>query len=179
MSSVANGGRFVCEDQSAAAVYKVLFKTDFPGHDALEDVKALSKILFDSPLGASACEIVNKSKTTTMESALEELTYLDHSYAIQQSFQGNLCNSSDTGVIKKGLAKKLADSGIGYQHLRTLFEKHGEQGLLVILANPATTLGGSSVRRRVRGTADPVVFHRILNHFNGRLQQKGEKPHLH
>ena len=161
-------GSFVKTNQ--AAVYKVLFKTDFPGHDALEDVKALSKILFDSPLGASACEIVNKSKTTTMESALEELNYLDHSYALQQSFQGNLCNSSDTGVIKKGLAKKLADSGIGYQHLRTLFEKHGERGLLVILANPATTLGGSSVRRRVRGTADPVVLHRILNHFNGRLQ---------
>ena len=61
----------------------------------------------------------------TMESALEELIYLDHSYALQQSFQGNLCNSSDTGVIKKELEKKHADSGIGYQHLRQLFEKQG------------------------------------------------------
>ena len=105
-----------------------------------------------------------------MESALEELIYLDQCYALQQSFQGNLCNSSDTGVIKKGLAKKLADSGIGYQHLRQLFEKQGEQGLLAILANPATASGGSSARRSVRGTADPVVLHRILNHFNGRLE---------
>ena len=68
-------GSFVKTNQ--AAVYKVIFKADFPGHDALEDVKALSKVLFDSPLGANACRnIVNKSKTTTMESALEELIYL-------------------------------------------------------------------------------------------------------
>ena len=92
-------------------------KSDFPGHDALEDVKALSKIPFDSPLGANACEIVNKSKTTTVVFAPEELTSLNHSYALQQSFQGYLCNSSDTGVIKKESAKKLVDSGIGYQHL--------------------------------------------------------------
>ena len=50
-------GSFVKANQ--AAVYKVIFKADFPGHDALEDVKALSKILFDSPLGADACDIVN------------------------------------------------------------------------------------------------------------------------
>ena len=134
-------GSFVKTNQ--AAVYKAIFKADFPGHDALEDVKALSKILFDSPLGANACDIVNKSKTTTMQCALEELIYLDHCYALQQSFQGNLCNPSDTGVMKKGLAKKLADSGIGYQHLRQLFDKHGEQGLLAILANPATATGGA------------------------------------
>ena len=74
-----------------AAVYKVIFKADFPGHNAPEDDKALSRTLFDSPLGANACDIV-KSKTTTMESALEELIYLDHSYALQQSFQRNLFN---------------------------------------------------------------------------------------
>ena len=71
--------------------------------------------------------------------------------------------------MKKGLAKTLADSGIGYQHPRQLFEKHGKQGLLAILANPGTTLVVSSARRLVRGT-DPVVLHRILNHFNRGLQ---------
>ena len=108
-------GSFVKPNQ--AAVYRILFKKDFAGHDALEDVKALNKILFNSPLGATACEIVNKSKTTTIESALEQMIYLDHSFTLQQSFQGTLCNSCNTGTIKKGLAKKLADSGISYQHL--------------------------------------------------------------
>ena len=39
-------GSFVKINQ--AALYKHLFRTDFQGHDALEDVKALSKILFKS-----------------------------------------------------------------------------------------------------------------------------------
>lgn len=161
-------GSFVKTNQ--AAVYRILFKKDFAGHDTLEDVKALNQILFDSPLGATVCEIVNKSRTTTIESAVKQMNYLDHSFALQQSFQGTLCNSSNTGVIKKGLAKKLADSGLGYQHLQQLFVKHGEHGLLAILANPATSPGGSPVRRCVRGTVDPVVLHQILNHFKGRLQ---------
>ena len=71
-------GSFVKPNQ--AAVYRILFKKDFAGHDALEDVKALNKILFNSPLGATACEIVNKSKTTTIESALEQMIYLDQFY---------------------------------------------------------------------------------------------------
>lgn len=68
-----------------------------------------------------------------MESALEELICVYHSYALQQSFQGSLCKSSDTGVIRKGLANKLADSAIGYQHLQQLFEKlaiHSIRGLI-------------------------------------------------
>ena len=97
-----------------------------------------------------------------MESALEELIYLDHGYALQQSFQGNLCNSSDTGVVKKGLTK----NSLTLASVTSTFVNCQ----LAILANPATASGGSSVRRRVRGTADPVALHRILNHFNGRLQ---------
>ena len=159
-------GSFVKPNQ--AAVYRILFKKDFAGHDAVEDVKALNKILFNSSLVAIACEIVNKSQTTTIQSALEQLIYLDHSFALQQSFQGKLCNSSNTGVIKKGLAKKLADSGIGYQHLRQLFDKHGKDGLLSILANPPTS-GGSYNRRSVRGTANTVVLQQILNHFQGQM----------
>ena len=71
------------EKTNQAAVYKVIFKADFPGHDALGYVKALRKILFVSPLGANACDIVNKSKTTTMESALEELIYVDLSQNVR------------------------------------------------------------------------------------------------
>ena len=51
--------------------------------------------------------------------------------------------------MKKSIAKKLADSGIGYHHLKKLFETQGEQGLLTILANPPT----NSRTRRGRGTA--------------------------
>ena len=65
--------------------------------------------------------------------------------------------------MKKYIAKKLADSGIGYHHLKQLFETQGEQGLLAILANLPT----NSRTRRVRETADPLTLHLILSHFKG------------
>ena len=60
------------------------------------------------------------SKTMVIEYALEELIYLDHSYALQQSFQGNLYNSSDTGVIKKRLAKKVAAGTAAGDHFKVV-----------------------------------------------------------
>ena len=49
-----------------AAIHKELFNGDFPGHNTAEHVTALSKTLLNIPLGISTCEIVNKSKTTTI-----------------------------------------------------------------------------------------------------------------
>ena len=48
----AAGGTFTSLNQ--AALYRQLFKTDFTGHDAVEDVKALKRILFNSSIGTTA-----------------------------------------------------------------------------------------------------------------------------
>lgn len=145
------------------SLYKHLFGTDFQCHDALEDVKALNRILFKSSLHLSTSTIVNKSGTTELSSAIEEMNYLDKSHALLKSFDGVISDSSQGGVMKKSIAKKLADSGIGYHHLKQLFETKGEQGLLAILANPPS----NSRSHRVRGTADPLTLHLILSHFKG------------
>ena len=62
------------------ALYKHLFGTDFKRHDAFEDVKALSKILFKSSLHLSHSKIVNKSSTTNTNSAIADMNYLDRSH---------------------------------------------------------------------------------------------------
>ena len=142
-------GSFVKINQGS--LYRHLFGTDFQCHDALEDVKALNKILFKSSLHLSPSTIVNKSGTTELNPAIEEMNYLDKSHALLKSFDGVSSDSSQGGLMKQSIAKKLADSGIGYHHLKQLFETQGEQGLLAILANPPT----NSRTRRVRGTADP------------------------
>ena len=100
---------------------------------------------------------------------------MDQTYSLQQSLIEKLCNSpsnsSDSGVISKALAKKLAESGIGYQHLHRVFEKHGERGLLAILANPPTnrptSRRGPNTRHHARGSTDRVVLNQILSHFKG------------
>ena len=157
-------GSFVKTNQEA--LYKNLFGTDFPGHDALEDVKALKTIIFQSSLELSLSTIVKKSGTTELKSTIEELNYLDNTHALLKSFDNLIGDSSHRGVIKKSLAKKLGDSGLGYHHLKRLFAAHGERGLLAILANPPTD--GSA--RRPRGTSDPVSPHLLLNHF----KEKGQ-----
>ena len=101
----------------------------------------------------------------TLEPAVQQMLYLDHSYSLQQSFQGTLGNSCNTGIIINGLAKKLADSGIGYKHLQQVFDKHGKQGLHAILTNPVTSSGDSPNCCGAHGTTDPVVIHHIISHF--------------
>ena len=157
-------GSFVKTNQGA--LYKHLFGTDFPGHDVLKDVKALKKIIFQSSLELSLSTIVNKSGTTKLKSTIEELNYLNNTHALLKSFDNLIGDSSHRGVIEKSLAKKLADSGLGYHHLECLFAAHGERWLVTILANPLT---GESAGRP-RGTSDPVSLHLLLNHF----KEKGQ-----
>ena len=152
-------------DINQAALYRQLFKAEFEGHDALEDVKALKKILFHSPTGTTSAEIINKSNTTTLSSAIADMSYLDKSHNLLKSFDGVIGDKFHPGILKRSLAKKLADSGLGYKDLQQLWRAHGEQGLLAILANPAS----SSSARRSRGTSDVVALNQILNHFKGHL----------
>ena len=76
-------GSFVKINQEA--LYKHPFGTDFQGHDALEDVKALSKILYKSSLQLSLSKIVNKSGTTDINSAIGDMNYLDRSHGRQSN----------------------------------------------------------------------------------------------
>ena len=85
------------------------------------------------------------------------------SHVLLKSFDDVISDSSQGGVMKKPIAKKLADSGIGYHQLKQLFATKGEQGLLTILANPPT----NSRSHRVRRTADPLTVHLIPSHFKG------------
>ena len=73
-------GSFVKINQEA--LYKHLFGADFRGHDALEDVKALSG-------------------TTDINSAIADMNYLDRSHALLKSFDGIIGGSSEGGVMTK------------------------------------------------------------------------------
>ena len=93
---------------------------------------------------------------------MEDLAYLDKSHSLLKSFEGVICS----GVVKRSLTKRLADSGIGLKDLENLWKAHGEQGLVAILANPPTT---NRSTRRPRGTSDVVALNALVNHFKGRV----------
>ena len=109
-------GSFVKVNQEA--LYKHLFRTNFQGHYAFQDVKALSKILFKSSLQFSLSKIVNKSSITDINSAIGDMNYLDKSHALLKSFDEIIGDPSEGEVMKKSTTKTLANSGLGFHHLK-------------------------------------------------------------
>ena len=71
------------------SVYKALFNCEFPTHDALEDVKALRRILFSLPLEASSEIIVNGGKTSLPNEGLQASTFLERRQKLWKHTAGN------------------------------------------------------------------------------------------
>ena len=66
-----------------SALYSHLFNEEFEPHDALEDVKALKKILFHSPLQLNEDKVVNCSGVISVEQAMACMSYLEGRHEIE------------------------------------------------------------------------------------------------
>ena len=117
------------------SIYTCLFHEDFNAHDALEDVKALRKILFSSELGIDIEAIVNGSQIMSVCDARSDLDFLDKRLDILQTFVGNLfCPNSAESTISKSMADKIAGSGLSYQDLSFVYQTFGDAGIVGLLS---------------------------------------------
>ena len=62
------------------SIYQTLFHESFPAHDAMEDVRALRRIVFDSRLNISE-DMLTENMTTT-QYAENDMKYLDRRYEL-------------------------------------------------------------------------------------------------
>ena len=132
-------------------MYECLLQETFEAHDAFEDVKALSKMLFHSKLQVSEEFIVNHCKPISCDHALKDLQYLDRRHQILlKSMQYKLYNPTGDGVITKSMAEKIAGSGLTYTDLSKLLKDFDTPGLISILLRPPTK---DKKRPRVTKTA--------------------------
>ena len=132
---------------SLGSLYSALFDHSFPAHDALEDVKALRRVLFQSKLALTEEMLVSKSNVVSCESAFAHLQIHDRCYVRLQTFSGNLYDPvNDKGIIKKAMANKIAGSGIAYQDLHGLFREAGRKGIIAILSMPLSTVRSTKQR---------------------------------
>ena len=132
---------------SLGSLYSTLFDQSFPAHDALEDVKALQRVLFQSKLALTEEMLVSKSNVVSCESAFAHLQIHDRCYVRLQTFSGNLYDPvNDKGIIKKAMANKIAGSGIAYQDLHGLFRQAGRKGVIAILSMPPSTVRSTKPR---------------------------------
>jgi len=85
-----------------SSVFETLFQLKFDAHDALEDVIALHKILFDSPLNLMIAQIVNNSNLKPCSHAFADMQFLDKRFERMQTFRNQLYHpQSDNGAVKQ------------------------------------------------------------------------------
>ena len=99
-----------------SSIYNHLFKEQFDAQDALEDVRALRKILFESSLSLSRKNIIENSGVISAPHA-----YLDQRHELPLTFSDNLFKVTDNGPIKRSMAQNIADSGLSYDDLHKVW----------------------------------------------------------
>ena len=142
-----------------SSLYTHLFNEQFDAHDALEDVRALRKILFESSLSLSRKDIVENSSITSVSHAVENMLHLDRRHELLSTFSDKLFNTSDTGPIKRSMALNIADSGLFYDDNHKLYTTFG---MVAILSNPPT----SSSAKTPRVTRTKRILTAIVKHFD-------------
>ena len=141
-----------------SSLYTHLFNEQFDAHDALEDVRALRKILFESSLILSRNDIVENSSVTSVSHAVENMLHLDRRHELLLAFSDKLFNASDTGPIKRSMALNIADSGLSYDDLHKPYTTFGKRPLVAILSNPPTTSSAKTPRvTRTKGILAAIV----------------------
>ena len=122
-------GTFPKTNQSS--LYSFLFQKSFNAHDALEDVLALRKILFESRIDLSEKTVVENSGVVSASHAAEDVIYLDRRHILMQTFKGNLHHPQ---YLKKNMIEKMSGSGLAFQDLQRVYSRFGKEGLIATLS---------------------------------------------
>lgn len=160
-----------------SSVYQCLFKDEFNAHDALEDVKALRKILFSPELAIDIRTIVNGSQIQTVRDARMDLDYIDKRLELFQTFVGGLyCPQASESPITRSMTLKIAGSGLSYKDLCCLYQTFGDAGVVGILSRvhycqqqPKCMRSGD---KKPRVTNHKRILKNILLHFESKYGYK-------
>ena len=101
-------------------VYKAVFQEEFNAHDALEDVRALHRVLFQSPLQVTVADIVNNSNMKSTFFAFEDMEFLDGRQEHMQTFKDKLFHRNSENYRK---LQKAAFVTIIYEIFTTTVER--------------------------------------------------------
>lgn len=134
-------------------IYKNIIGGNYAAHDALEDVRALKKIVDKG--GIKISDILPHSATT--DSVHRQLEFSKMARKNKESLAG-LVNS---GVIKKYMANKIAGSGLSYEHLLLSYERAGDKGLMAVCKEKNRKNG-----EKARVTENKAILNKLCNHFS-------------
>lgn len=152
---LSNGSTVKLNQQS---IYQTLFHEPFPSHDAMEDVRALRRIVFDSRLRISE-DMLTKNMSTTLRRKRHEIPW--SLLRTPADVPRNSLSSNAEFPIKQQIAEKIAGSGISYRDLKNVFEKFGAKGLVGVLSLPPS----STTSNAPRVTKTTRILAKIVEHF--------------
>ena len=117
---------------SLPSMYDTLFGETYAAHEGPEDVRALQRILFSSPIKLTEHDIIDNCKLISFEDSLKSTQYLDHRYNLLQTMKYQLYSDDNffQAPISYSMAKKIAGSGLSYSDLQNLYTNHGSAGLI-------------------------------------------------
>ena len=157
----ACGNAAPLERATLSHVYEHLFDKRFPAHNAVTDVKALSQILFHSPLKVSPNSLI--AQATTAGSAFANMEFQKKKASLLSTMHGLLfLDPPARGPISKYMAGKIAASGLGYDDLERIYKVRGREGLAQVCQAPVYTDNGKTVPR-VTSNAD--IIQAIVKYF--------------
>ena len=104
-----------------------LFNKHFDAHDALEDVKALRRILFESRFNFTR-DLLNYCQPIPFNEAYDDSPYLCKRHELTETFGSLLYDNSDEkSTISKCMQEKIAGSGLSYANLKRIIDKFGRK----------------------------------------------------
>lgn len=144
---------------SLSSIYHHLFNTELTGaHNAVTDIRALHRILFQSHLKITPTKLLSSS--STLRSVYEMVQYSTTALSNLHTMKGKLFNYQDGPKLSltRHTAAGLAKSGICYEDLARVYREYGANGIIELLSGPCSG-------REHRVTSNKATIDAIINHF--------------
>lgn len=144
---------------SLSSIYHHLFNTQLTGaHDAVTDIRALHRILFQSHLKITPTKLLSSS--STLRSVYEMVQYSTTALSNLHTMKGKLFNYQDGPKLSltRHTAAGLAKSGICYEDLARIYREYGANGITELLSRPCSG-------REHRVTSNKATIDAVIDHF--------------
>ena len=91
-----------CKGNKLTTLYSHLFNESFDAHNAVEDVKALIKIVFKSSLGITPEQVFSFGQAVTAKQANDDMQFLDQRHARTLTYR-RMCFPDGRRVISDAM----------------------------------------------------------------------------
>lgn len=120
----------------------------YSAHNSLEDVRALQRLV--SCKEVSRKYLIESSLVKEVQLSTTEFAVRSTKYCVQKKFSlQTLHPPVTTKVVSKGMAEKIAGSGLTFHHLQLSFQRGGQDGLTNILSEKINGKARVTNNRRI------------------------------